>query len=820
MNHTKNKKTAHLKTIGAGTMIAVLMSSVQATAQTATNSLLMHYDRPAKYFEEALVIGNGTLGATIYGGTSQERISLNDITLWTGEPQNQNQTGDEHKEIAKIRELLNKEDYRKADQANRQVEGNYSQNYQPLGTLLIDYPDNAGIKTTSYLRTLDIGKAVAQTTFTVANCNEITTDYFASAPDSVIIVRIKSGNGKTINARLSFASLLPHSVTASANEITAEGYAAYQSFPGYYGALSDNDKFRYDPERGIHFRTIIHVSNDGGKVSSYPSGDIKLEGCREALILITNATSFNGFDKDPVRQGRDYRAIARQRIDRAKAIPYSQLLGNHIADYRHFFDRVDLNLGQTADSVLALPTDHQLFDYTENKRYNPTLEALYFQYGRYLLISCSRTPGVPSNLQGLWNETILPPWSSNYTTNINLEENYWAAETANLSELHLPMLQFLHNLSTTGSNTAKRYYGVGKGWCLAHNSDIWAMTNPVGLKDADPSWACWNMGGAWTATHIWEHYLFTQDKEFLKQYYPILKGAAEFCMGWLTDKDGYLITSPGTSPENKFLTPDGYAGATSYGNTSDLAMTRECISDAIAAATVLGTDRSFRKAAAKSLSRLLPYRIGKAGNLQEWYHDWSDQDPKHRHQSHLFGLYPGHHITVATTPALAKAAAKTLEIKGDETTGWSTGWRVNLYARLQDATRAYNMYRRLLRYVSPDKYEGNDARRGGGTYPNLLDAHSPFQIDGNFGGCAGVAEMLIQSSPTAITLLPTLPEQWKDGSVKGICARGGFVVDMTWNEGRVTNLTLHSRSKARTTLHYNGKSQKVSMKAGESIKVM
>jgi alpha-L-fucosidase 2 len=323
------------------------------------------------------------------------------------------------------------------------------------------------------------------------------------------------------------------------------------------------------------------------------------------------------------------------------------------------------------------------------------------------------------------------------------------------------------------------------------------------------------MGGAWASTHIWEHYLFTGDKDFLREYYPVLKGAAEFCLGWLVEKNGKLMTSPGTSPENRYVTPDGYAGSVLYGNMSDLAMIRECLMDAREAATTLGTDKSFCKEVEHALKRLQPYKIGKKGNLQEWYHDWEDQDPQHRHQSHLFGLYPGHHISLSETPDLAKACAKTLEIKGDNTTGWSTGWRVNLYARLQDAEGAYHIYRRLLKYVSPDNYKGDDARRGGGTYPNLLDAHSPFQIDGNFGGCAGVVEMLMQSTPESITLLPALPEQWKDGSVKGICARGGFVVDMEWKDGRVISLTLMARTDAKTKLFVNGKTLNVKMKKGE-----
>ena len=386
--------------------------------------------------------------------------------------------------------------------------------------------------------------------------------------------------------------------------------------------------------------------------------------------------------------------------------------------------------------------------------------------------------------------------------------------------MQYPLIEFIANLSKTGRKTAKDYYGVERGWCLGHNSDIWAMTCPVGLNEGDPSWACWTMGGTWLSTHIWEHYLFSLDKGFLCKFYPVLKGAAEFCMDWLVEKDGKLVTSPGTSPENKYITPDGYVGATSYGNTSDLAMIRECLIDAAEASKVLGVDKSFRKRIKKTLSRLYPYQIGTDGNLQEWYYDWQDQDPYHRHQSHLFGLYPGHHLSVEETPELAAACARTLQIKGAETTGWSTGWRVNLLARLRNGEKAYHMYRRLLRYVSPDNYKGEDARRGGGTYPNLLDAHSPFQIDGNFGGCSGVIEMLMQSSTNKIVLLPALPESWADGRVQGICARGGFIVDMEWKNREVVSLIVYSLKGGRTEICFNGVSKKVVFKAGEEKRLL
>lgn len=779
-------------------------------------NMKLYYERPAEYFEEALVIGNGTMGATLYGGVKKDKISFNDITLWTGEPESENSSPDAFNVIPEIRALLDNEDYQGADKAQYKVQGHYSENYQPLGTLTIEYlDDTAGIS--DYRRWLDIGNATARTQY-LKDGKLFTSDYFASAPDSVIVIRLKSENKEGIHALLSFDSPLPHSSQVADNEISVEGYAAYHSFPVYYKA---EDKHRYDPERGIHFKTLVRVlSVDGSVKDRYSDSRIEIDGSTEVLILIANVTSFNGFDKDPVKEGRNYRSHVEKRMKCAVGKTYDALREAHIRDYKYYFDRVKLDLGNTDADIAALPTDKQLLFYTDCKQRNPDLEELYFQFGRYLLISSSRTSGVPANLQGLWNESVLPPWSSNYTVNINLEENYWASGTANLIEMQYPLIEFIANLSKTGRKTAKDYYGVERGWCLGHNSDIWAMTCPVGLNEGDPSWACWTMGGTWLSTHIWEHYLFTLDKEFLCEFYPVLKGAAEFCMDWLVEKDGKLVTSPGTSPENKYITPDGYAGATSYGNTSDLAMIRECLMDAAEASKVLGVDKSFRKRIKKTLSRLYPYQIGKDGNLQEWYYDWQDQDPYHRHQSHLFGLYPGHHLSVEETPELAAACARTLEIKGDETTGWSTGWRVNLLARLQEGEKAYHMYRRLLRYVSPDNYKGEDARRGGGTYPNLLDAHSPFQIDGNFGGCSGVIEMLMQSSTNKIVLLPALPESWADGKVQGICARGGFVVDMEWKNREVVSLIVSSLKGGRTEICFNGVSKKVVFKAGEKKRLL
>lgn len=793
------------------TLTAICFFLLLGSYLQAQSNQILWYNKPAQYFEESLVLGNGKMGASVFGGVNSDQIYLNDATLWAGEPVNANMLPEGYKNLPAIREALKNEDYKLADQLNRKLQGTYSNSYAPLGTLFLNFK-NSGTPT-KYYRELNISNAISKVTYEI-NGVKYTREYFISNPDKIMVIRLTSSKKGSLNFDVKFESLLKNKMYAVGKMLTAKGYAPVQAKPSYVGNVSDAVVF--DETRGTRFSSLMQIQSTDGAVKVTDS-TLVLRNGTEAIVLVSVATSFNGFNKNPATEGLNDARIANDQMEEALPKQFFELKNAHLQDYQKFFNRVSLNLG--ASTAPNLPTDERLRRYAEGKE-DKTLETLYFQYGRYLLISSSRTLGVPANLQGIWNPYMRPPWSSNYTTNINAEENYWLAENTNLSEMHLPLLSFIKNVSETGKVTAKTFYGTN-GWVACHNTDIWAMSNPVGnFGNDDPVWACWNMGGAWLSTHLWEHFLFTQDKNYLKnEAYSIMRGAAEFCIEWLVeDKEGKLITSPSTSPENKFISPSGYQGATFYGGTADLAMIRACLMQIIEASKLLNVDAEFRAKAESTLARLHPYKIGKKGNLQEWYYDWDDQDPQHRHQSHLFGLFPGSHITPATTPELANACRKALEIKGDETTGWSKGWRINLWARLGDGNRAYKMYRELLRYVDPDGVK-DSKHRGGGTYPNLFDAHPPFQIDGNFGGAAAVAEMLVQSTDKQINLLPALPDSWSEGSVSGICARGGFVVSIDWAKKTPKTVSISSKTGGKTTLVCGNKQKTITLPKGRKVTV-
>ena len=768
----------------------------QIGSQAASLPYKLWYNQPARAFEESLPIGNGKLGALIYGGADKDSLYLNDITLWTGTPVNPNEGGDAYKWIPKIREALFKEDYKTADSLQHYVQGHNSEYYQPLGLLQIK-DANSG-KASQYYRELSLDNSIAQVSY-LRNGVKYTKEYFASHPDKLIAIKLGASQKNAINCEISLTSLIPHKVKASQQQLTMTGH------------VTGNE------ENSIHYCTILQVKHTDGKVWATDS-TLHLQNVSEAIVYLVNETSYNGFDKHPVKEGAPYIEKVTDDAWHLANFTYEEFKQRHITDYKSLFGRVNFKLDK-AQCDTKRTTAEQLLAYTDQQERNPYLEMLYFHYGRYLLISSSRTPGVPANLQGLWAPALYSPWRGNYTTNINLEENYWPAEVANLSELVAPVDGLIKGLASTGKHNAQHFYGINKGWCAGHNTDAWAMSNPVGTGNESPQWSNWALGGAWLVQTLWDHYDYTRDTDYLRNTaYPLMKGAADFLLEWLIPdphNPAQLITAPCTSPEADYINDKGYQGSTFYGGTADLAIIRELFKNTIKGAQALSIDTEYQQQLQSALERLRPYHIGKRGNLMEWYYDWDDQDWHHRHQSHLLGLYPFHQISADKTPELAAASTKTLEIKGDNSTGWSTGWRINLWARLHRADKAYQILRKLLTYVSPDSFN-DKTHRSGGTYPNLFDAHPPFQIDGNFGGTAGICEMLMQSDGETMYLLPALPEAWKNGEITGIKARGNYEVTLRWKNGKVSKATITCQNAGNLTINYNGKQQKLSFGKGET----